>query len=124
MPQWVLIGLAGAAGALTRYTLAGFVQRVMGSGFPWGTASVNILGSFLFGVIWSLADERMAISPEARTVILTGFMGAFTTFSTFMFETGNLLRDSQWLLAAGNIAGQIALGLIGLFLGMAVGRWI
>jgi CrcB protein len=124
VPQWILIGLAGAAGALTRYTLAGFVQQIMGSGFPWGTAAVNVLGSFLFGVVWSLADERLAISPEARTIILTGFMGAFTTFSTFMFETSNLLRDSQWLLAAGNIIGQIALGLIGLFLGLAVGRWI
>jgi len=124
LPQWILIGLAGAAGALTRYTLAGFVQQVMGRGFPWGTATFNVLGISMFGVVWSLADERMAISPEARTIILTGFMGAFTTFSTFMFETSNLLRDSQWLLAAGNIIGQIALGLIGLFLGLAVGRWI
>lgn len=122
MQQWILIGLAGAAGALTRYGLGGLVQNLAGSSLPVGTAFVNILGSFLFGLVWSLAEERMVISPEARVIILTGFMGSFTTFSTFMFETGNLLRDAQWLLAAGNVAFQVALGLAGMFLGLAAGR--
>ena len=122
MQQWLLIGLAGAAGALTRFSLAGLVQRVLGSGFPWGTASVNVLGSLLFGIVWSLAEERLAISPAARTIILTGFMGAFTTFSTFMFETSTLMRDSQWLFAAANLIGQVALGLICMFIGLAIGR--
>lgn len=122
MQQWVFIGLAGAAGALARYTLAGLVQRLMGSAFPWGTATVNILGSFLFGVVWSLAEERLVISPQMRIILLTGFMGAFTTFSTFMFETGGMIRDSQWLLAAGNVIGQVIVGLVCLFIGLAVGR--
>jgi len=124
MQQWILIGFAGAMGALARYTLAGLVQNLLGPGFPWGTAFVNVLGSFLFGFIWSLAEGRLALSPQTRTIILTGFMGAFTTFSTFMFETGGLIRDTQWTLALGNVAGQVILGLVCLFAGLAIGQLV
>jgi CrcB protein len=114
--------VAGALGSLARYWLGGLVQQVFNSSFPAGTFAVNMIGSFLFGVVWSLAEERLVISSETRTIILAGFMGAFTTFSTFMFETGAFLRDSQWLLAFGNIAAQVIVGLICLFLGLALGR--
>ena len=124
MQQWILIGFAGAMGALARYTLAGLVQNLLGPGFPWGTAFVNVLGSFLFGFIWSLAEGRLALSPQTRTIVLTGFMGAFTTFSTFMFETGGLIRDTQWTLAFGNVAGQVILGLLCLFAGLALGQLV
>ncbi len=124
MQQWILIGFAGAMGALARYTLAGLVQNLLGPSFPWGTAFVNVLGSFLFGFIWSLAEGRLALSPQTRTIILTGFMGAFTTFSTFMFETGGLIRDTQWTLALGNVAGQVILGLVCLFAGLAIGQLV
>jgi CrcB protein len=116
------IAVAGALGSLARYWLGGLVQQVFNSSFPAGTFAVNMIGSFLFGVVWALAEERLVISSEARTILLAGFMGAFTTFSTFMFETGALLRDSQWLLAFGNIAAQVIVGLICLFLGLALGR--
>jgi fluoride exporter len=122
---WVkltLIALAGAVGTLARFWLQGFVQRLTGGGFPWGTFAVNVLGCFLFGVVWSMAEERLVISGETRLIILTGFMGAFTTFSTFAFETGEQLRESQWLYAAGNVGGQVVLGVLALFLGMALGR--
>jgi len=118
----VLIALAGAAGTLARYFLRGLVQRLYGGAFPWGTFAVNISGTFLFGFVWSLAEERLVISGEARAVVLVGFMGAFTTFSTFMFETGELLRDSQFALAFGNIALQNVVGIIFLILGLAAGR--
>jgi len=118
----VLIALAGAAGTLARYFLGGLVQRLYGGAFPWGTFAVNISGTFLFGFVWSLAEERLVISGEARAVVLVGFMGAFTTFSTFMFETGELLRDSQFALAFGNIALQNVVGIIFLILGLAAGR--
>jgi CrcB protein len=120
----VLIALAGAIGTLSRFWLQGFVQKLTGEGFPWGTLVVNVLGCFLFGVVWSLAEERLVISGETRLIILTGFMGAFTTFSTFAFETGQQLRESQWLYAAGNVGGQVALGLVFLFLGLAAGRLV
>jgi fluoride exporter len=124
MQQWLLIGFAGALGALARYSLSGLVQHLLGSGFPWGTALVNVLGSFLFGVIWSLAEGRLTLTPQTRTIILAGFMGSFTTFSTFMFETSGLMRDAQWTLAVGNIALQIVLGLVFLFAGLAIGQLI
>lgn len=117
-----LIGLAGAAGTLARYGLAGWVQRLAGPGFPWGTFAVNIIGSFLFGLVWMLAESRGLISPTARLVILTGFMGAFTTFSTYMFESGGLIRDGQMLYMAANIVGQVILGLAALFAGFWLGR--
>jgi CrcB protein len=124
MQRLLLIALAGSLGALARYGLAGFVQNNSGSSFPWGTISVNVLGTFLFGFIWSLADERLLISSETRLIVLTGFMGAFTTFSTFMFETGTLMQDDQWLMAFGNLSLQLIAGIICLFLGLAAGRLI
>lgn len=119
-----LIALCGALGTLARFGLQGLVQRLCGEAFPWGTFVVNIVGCFLFGIVWMLAEERLLISGQTRLIILTGFMGAFTTFSTFAFETGQQLRESQWLYAAGNTAGQVIVGILCLFLGMALGRLV
>ncbi len=122
MEKLLWIGLAGVLGTFARYGLSGVVQRACGSSFPCGTLAVNVLGCFLFGLIWSLAEDRLSISGEVRTVILIGFMGAFTTFSSFAFETAQLLRDAQWASAATNIVAQNALGIVGLFLGLIAGR--
>jgi len=119
-----LMALAGAAGTLARYWLSGAVYGVMGRDFPWGTTAVNILGSFLFGLVWVLSEERLLISGPTRMIILVGFMGAFTTFSTYMFETGELIRSTQWLLAGLNFLGQGLLGLSCLAAGMLLGRLI
>lgn len=116
------LALAGIIGTLLRYFLGGAVQRLYSGSFPWGTFAVNMAGCFLFGLVWTAAEERFLINAELRTVLLVGFMGAFTTFSSFMFETGQLMRDSQWLLAFGNVAAQNLTGLALLFLGMAAGR--
>ena len=118
------IAVAGAAGALARYALAGAVQRGLGSTFPWGTAVVNILGCLLFGVVWAVTAERWSVSSEMRTIILVGFMGSFTTFSTFASETGRLLADSEYLLGAGNLMLQVVVGIGAVFLGLAIGRAI
>ncbi len=125
MAEWqklTWLAVLGAAGTLARYWLDGLVQAWFGAKFPWGVLAVNVLGCFLFGAVWTLAEERMAVSRETRFVILTGFTGAFTTFSTFSFQTGEFLRGSRWLLAFANVAAQLVLGLVFLFLGMAVGR--
>ena len=122
MQKLLLIGLAGGLGTLARYGLGGLVQRWTGSTFPWGTAAVNILGCLAFGLIWGMASERLGLSGQARSVVLIGFLGAFTTFSTFASETGQLLADAEWALAAGNMLLQNALG-VGMFLaGLALGR--
>ncbi len=114
--------LAGGLGALSRYGLAGLVQRFCGSSFPWGTFCVNVLGCFFFGCVWGLLEERLG--PHFRVVVLTGFMGAFTTFSTYAFESLSLMQNGQWLWAVGNLAGQNVVGLCLLFLGLVVGRAI
>ena len=122
MEKIILIAVAGMFGTLARYGLSGAVQRAADIGFPVGTLTVNVIGSFLFGLVWILAEERMVISGDTRIIILGGFMGAFTTFSTLMFETGDLMSDSQYLYAGGNIAISTILGLAFLFLGFIVGR--
>lgn len=122
MQKLILIGLAGAFGALARYSLGGLVQRLTGATFPWGTFVVNVIGAFLFGFIWSLVEQRLVVSVETRVIILSGFLGAFTTFSSFMFETSSLIGEAQWGLAMLNVGGQIVLGLTAMFLGLAAGR--
>jgi fluoride exporter len=112
-----LIALAGSIGTLARYGLSGLIQNLSGGQFPWGTLSVNIIGCYFFGLTWALAEERLLISGEMRMIILIGFMGAFTTFSTYMFESGELLRDSQWLPAIGNLMANNLVGFLFLFLG-------
>lgn len=119
----LLLAAAGAAGTLARFGLSGLVQRLGPTDFPWGTFAVNALGCLLFGVVWSLAEERLVISGATRLVVLVGFMGAFTTFSTFAFETVQLLDDSQWLAAAGNLLLQNVAGVALVLLGIALGRY-
>ena len=124
MQKILYIGLAGAVGTLARYGLSGWVQRLGEFSYPWGTTSVNLLGCFLFGLVWTWAEGRLWVTGEIRAVVLVGFMGGFTTFSSFAFETGMLLRDGQWLLAAANMAVQNLVGLAALALGWAAGRMI
>ena len=120
----LLIALAGGFGTLARYGLSGLVQRMTGATFPWGTFVVNVAGCFLFGLVWSLLEERLAVAGQWRAIVLIGFMGAFTTFSSFAYDSAGLMRDPQWGLAALNVIGQNALGLTCLFLGLAAGRSI
>src|SRR5262249_21774892 len=118
------MAVAGVAGTLGRYWLSGVVQRVCGESFPWGTLAVNVLGCLLFGFFWTLAEERMLISPQMRIVVLIGFMGAFTTFSTFAFETAQMLSDAEWLRALANIAVENLIGIAAVILGFAIGRFV
>ena len=119
-----LIALAGAAGTLARYWLSGLVYDLVGREFPWGTAAVNILGCFLFGLVWELGGDRMIIRTETRTIILAGFMGAFTTFSTFIFESGAFLEDGRILPALANVGFQTVVGFAALFGGLMLGRML
>ena len=117
---WVALG--GALGTLARYGMSSAVQKYLGPGFPWGTAAVNILGSFFFGVLWAVAMGRGILGPEMRTVLLVGFMGSFTTFATFISDTGQLLADSEILMGMGNVTFQIVTGTGMFFLGLALGK--
>ena len=124
LQKLALIAAAGGLGALARYGLAGLVQTASRGEFPWGTAAVNLLGCFVFGVLWAAMEDRLSISGEVRTIVLVGFMGSFTTFSTFAFDTVQMFRDSQWLLMAGNVALQNVVGVIALLGGLLVGRLV
>ncbi len=118
----VLLAMAGALGTVSRYGLAGLVHKVMGASFPWGTMVVNLTGCFAAGFLWAIFSHRWVVSGETRIIVLVGFMGAFTTFSAFILETGELARSAEWLQAVTNIAVQNIAGLVVLFLGMALGR--
>jgi len=117
------LSIAGAFGTLARYGLQGFVQRLHDTGFPYGTLVVNVLGCFLFGLVWALSEDSFALSGPTRFIILVGFMGAFTTFSAFAFETGHMMRNSEWALAGLNILAQNILGIVGFLVGAALGRF-
>ena len=118
---WIFLG--GGVGSLLRYGMGGAVQRMFNTVFPWGTLSVNLLGSFAIGFLWELFADR-TVGPEVRMLIFVGLLGGFTTFSTFALETTAFLRDSQWLRACGNMAAHNGMGLVAMFLGLATGRVI
>lgn len=120
----LLIALAGSFGTLARYGLGRLVQEHTNGVFSWGTVAVNLFGCLLFGLIWSALGERRPAAGEVRTVILIGFMGAFTTFSTFIFEMEQLLRDAEWAPALGYFTIHNVGGLAALLAGLALGRLI
>lgn len=118
----LLIGLFGAAGALARHGLNTAASLLPGPAFPWGTSLANVLGCFLFGLIWALSEQRTLIPKPLGLLLLTGFAGSFTTFSTYVYEAEILLQQGQWLILALKILGQNLLGFGALALGGRVGR--
>lgn len=112
MQQILLVGLAGALGAVARYLLSSVVTGLFGASFPWGTFLVNVLGCLLFGLVIGLAERFELIGDVVRLTLLTGFMGAFTTFSTFIFDTHLFLGEGKWLMGMLNVAGQIVIGML------------
>lgn len=122
MMKFLWLFTAGGVGTLARFGLSTLVHRYYGGELPLGTFVVNVVGCLLFGFVWTLADERLVISGETRFLILTGFMGAFTTFSTFAFESTTLLRDSEWFWAAGNALAHTGVGFAAVLIGMALGN--
>jgi len=118
------IALAGILGTLARYGLGGLVQNLTDRIFPWGTVTINLLGCFAFGIVWSALEGRWPTSGETRTIILVGFMGAFTTFSTYIFEFEEMLHDAEWLPALGYFAIHNVGGVVAMIAGLALGRFI
>jgi CrcB protein len=120
--QILYISIAGVLGTLSRYGLSSLVQRLSGAGFPFGTLLVNVLGSLAIGFVMQLGLSTDLIPRSLRIAATIGFMGAFTTFSTFSYETVSYLQDGAWLLASLNILLNLALCLSATLLGMALGR--
>lgn len=118
----LLLAGAGALGSLSRYGLGGLVQRIGGSGFPYGTLVINVLGSMAVGFIMQIALNSNVMTVTTRIVITIGFLGAFTTFSSFSYETVRLLENDAWLSAILNIGGNLGLGILATVFGLAVGK--
>jgi fluoride exporter len=107
----LLIALFGAIGTLTRYGLQGLVQVRTGGTFPYGTLLVNLTGCFFLGLIAQFTMNRLAISPDWRIAIAVGFFGAYTTFSSFGWETAKMMEDGEWLRASAYVAASVVAGL-------------
>ncbi len=124
MAQILFIAAGGATGALLRYWMSNGIHAYMGRGFPYGTLSVNLLGSLLMGLAYVFLVERMDVNPEWRAGLIIGLLGAFTTFSTFSIETLNLIEAGEQLKAGLNILFSVTLCITGCWFGMIIGRQI
>lgn len=116
--------LGSILGGLSRYFMAGLTYRWLGSLFPYGTLIVNLSGCLFIGFLSSIVEKKFLLSPNDRLLWMTGFCGAFTTFSTFMLETSNLLKDGETTRAFMNIVLSITLGFILFKFGELVGKII
>jgi fluoride exporter len=118
----LFVAAGGACGAVGRYVLAGFVHRFVTPFFPWGTFVVNVAGCAVFGFLFGILEVRQVTSPNLRAFVFIGLLGGFTTFSSFAFETMELVRKGETAAALGNVGGQVVLGLIGFWLAWLAAR--
>jgi len=124
LPRFVLVAIGGLFGSIARYWLAGVVQDLTNHGFPTGTLAVNVLGSFVIGLVMVLSLERGLLDDELRVLLATGFCGGFTTMSTFSYETLALARDGERLLAIGNAGITLAACFAATWAGAVLARMI
>lgn len=120
--QILYIGLFGALGCVSRYLVSGWVYAVAGRSLPYGTLAVNVLGSFLLGLLMESSLRSTLMSPELRVGLTVGFMGGFTTFSTFSFESMRLLEEGSFLQAGANIVLSVVVCLVFAGLGIYLAR--
>lgn len=120
--QWMWVGLGGALGAIARWSLSGAVHGAFGAALPWGTLAVNVLGCFGLGVVAVWADAATG-GEWIRSALGVGFLGAFTTFSTFSLEVVRLAQEGHEGRAVAYVAASLAVGLLALLAGFAAARW-
>jgi len=118
------VGLGGFLGANARYLLGGYISDRWGAVFPLGTFVINVTGSFILGLFLAYAQERPWVAPGARLLFAVGFVGAYTTFSTFEYETMRLIQERELMLATVNIVGSLLSGAVAVFAGLVLGEWI
>lgn len=121
--NYIIIGIGGAIGSVLRYVISGLFQNLLPF-FPFGTFVVNLTGSFFFGFIAGLTNDMLYLNPQARNFIFAGILGAFTTFSTFTWESFNLLREGSYYLFLWNTLGSLVAGILMLALGIFCARMI
>jgi CrcB protein len=118
---WICVG--GAAGTASRYLLTGWLPTLLGIAFPYGTLAVNLIGSFLIGLIMHVAVTTTLIGPTLRLALTTGFMGGLTTYSTFNYETVRYFREGAVHMGLTNMAVMTVACLVGGFAGVMLGQW-
>jgi CrcB protein len=116
MSLWLLVGIGGFIGAILRYWISGWIQS-SGLAFPWGTLGVNFIGSFFLSLLMYLSEFRGMFNEEARIFLSIGLLGAFTTMSTFSYETFRLIEQKEIVLVGLNVTGTILLTLLAVYLG-------
>lgn len=118
----LVLALGGALGTVSRFTVSKFSQELFGGDFSWGTATVNLIGCMIIGILWSLSNEKDLLTPSSRLFFMVGFLGAFTTFSTYALETMNYFREDELLYMAGNILLNNFFGFAMVIVGIWFGR--
>ena len=124
MSRYLLIALGAALGANARYLIGVWAGSRFGAAFPYGTLMVNVSGSLLLGFVLALATERLSLSPETRLMLTVGFLGSFTTFSSYAVESLNLLREASPWSGLVNILGNNLISLVGALFGTYLARLI
>ena len=120
--MYLFVALGGALGAMARYGTVAAVGRFTGLGFPWGTVTVNLVGSLALGLLIGGLSQGLHLSQEARALVVVGFLGAFTTFSAFSLDTVTLMERGAWTPALGYVAGSVVAGIALFFLGLRAWR--
>ncbi len=122
MEKFLLISIGAILGANARYWLGDWIVQKWGASFPLGTLLINLTGSFLLGLFLTLATERFMIDPRWRFMLAVGFLGAYTTFSTYTYESFSLLSTGQWITGLLNIFGSTILGIVAVGAGVYIGK--
>jgi CrcB protein len=122
MSRLLLVGFAGALGTMARYLVGLWAGRALGTGFPFGTLAVNVVGCFLIAFVAELATSTTLISPTLRLTLTTGFMGGLTTYSSFNFETTRFLQDRAWSGGAMNFGATVVVCFLAGLCGLAAAR--
>ena len=120
--KFIAVGLGGLLGSLMRFVTSRSIDEKLNSIFPFGTFTVNVLGSFILGLVYALSIRKLGLSENWRLFLGAGFCGGFTTFSTFAWENMNLLSQKNFMVPAGYIAASLIAGIIAVFLGVWAGR--
>lgn len=124
MAKWLALITGGTLGTIARYLLGGYIYQVFGASFPYGTLVVNLTGCWLIGFLVVLSEEKLLLGPTVRIFLMIGFCSAYTTFSTFMLETANLMKSGENLRAAMNVLLSVFLGFAALRIGILSARII
>jgi fluoride exporter len=122
METFFIISAGAVLGANARYWVSGWAADHLGTSFPYGTFLINILGSLLMGLFFTMFTERFLIDPRLRLMVTVGFLGSYTTFSTYEFESVSLILAGQWILGLFDLLGSAVLGAVAMIVGMTIGR--